>query len=261
MDALQQWWQLPDAARLGLDDLSLYTAESALAIHETSAAVLASRLDAYTPQFQLETAPYRRIQQVLRAARDPLPREGMTTSLVFVTPFVRGPELEDLEAAITEARELNVTVYTLLLADPDELENPLLPNEPSSEETGGQLFLFDPDEGLGNLARRIISEQSQYVVRYTSKANTSGEHSITLLAQSAGAAGNSSPLSFLWTFSLRPSHLNGCLETSSAGQKIRHNRLRKYLQPVRAFAFPSVFLIISPESWSPHHCGLTESRW
>lgn len=197
VDALQEWWQLPDAARLGLDDLSLYTAESALAIHETSAAVLASRLDAYTPQFQLETAPYRRIQQVLRAARDPLPREGMTTSLVFVTPFVRGPELEDLEAAITEARELNVTVYTLLLADPDELENPLTAEmNRLSEETGGQLYLFDPDEGLGNLARRIISEQSQYVVRYTSKANTSGEHSLTLLAQSAGASGNSNPLSF-----------------------------------------------------------------
>jgi pSer/pThr/pTyr-binding forkhead associated (FHA) protein len=197
VDALQEWWQLPDAARLGLDDLSLYTAESALAIHETSAAVLASRLDAYTPQFQLETAPYQRIQQVLRAARDPLPREGMTTSLIFVTPFVRGPELEDLEAAITEARELNVTVYTLLLADPDELENPLtVEMSRLSEETGGELFLFDPDEGLGNLARRIISEQSQYVVRYTSKANTSGEHSLTLLAQSSGSAGNSSPLSF-----------------------------------------------------------------
>jgi len=176
VDALQEWWQLPDAARLGQDDLSLYTAEAELGVHETSAAVLASRLETFTPEFQLETAPYQRIQQVLRAARDPLPREGMTTSLIFVTPFVRGPELEDLEDAITAARELNVAVYTVLLADPDELDNPLTAEMSRlSEETGGELFLFNRDEGLSILARRIIS---------------------ALLAQSSDAAGNSNPLSF-----------------------------------------------------------------
>lgn len=196
-EALLNWWQLPDAARVNLDDLSLYTSEATLAVHETSAAVLASRLAAFSSDFELETFPYQRMLEVLRAANDPLPREGMPTSMIFVSPLVRTPELEDLDSVITAARNSGVTVHTVLLAEGDDVEGPIATEmERLSTETGGSLVVLDPETGLDNLAERVISEQSQYILRYQSRINTSGEHTLALEASAGAAAGTSSAVSF-----------------------------------------------------------------
>ncbi|MBN1267022.1 MAG: FHA domain-containing protein [Anaerolineales bacterium] len=195
--ALFDWWQMPDAARIGLDDLSLYTAESILAEHESTAALLAARLASFIPDYELETFPYLRVQQALRLADDPLPREGMTTSLIFLSPLVRGPELENLEDTILAAQENSVRVFTILLADQADLENPIVEQMGRlSEETGGEMMLFDPELGLTDLAQKVISQQNQYILHFNSQANSSGSHSLTLLARTGGATGNSAAQTF-----------------------------------------------------------------
>jgi len=195
--ALYGWWQLPDAAQVGLDDLSLYTSEAVLAEHQSAAALLASRLAGFTPAFELETDPYRRIQQALLQAHTPLPREGMTSSLIFLTPIVRGPELDAINDTIVAAQELGVRIYTVLLADAADMENPIVTEMSRlSTETGGELMLLEPESGLNDLARKVISQQSQYILHYTSQADTSGSHSLALVAGNAAASGASSPNTF-----------------------------------------------------------------
>lgn len=196
-ESLLAWWRLPEAAQVGVDDWSLVTAEGPLASHEDAAADLAARLDRHQPAFDLPDAGLASLATGLDLAADPLPRPGMATTVVFFTPFLDSLEPVEVENAVGRARELGAPIHVVYLGPEDLLE------EPQSDllrrlavETGGTFRVFNPDQGLGDLARAVQSLRVRYRLRYLSQVRQTGQHEVRLRVRAGTLDLISPPVTF-----------------------------------------------------------------
>jgi hypothetical protein len=196
-DALLEWWQLPEASLLNVDDLSLITAEGAQVIHSQSTADLASSLVHLAPAFKDDISGYDLLLQSLDFTSDPPLQPGMPNHLVFISSLLHIPRDLPLANIVARASETETTIHPVLIGQPEMLELPEAePLTQLAEATGGQLILFDPTQGLNSLASRILSERTQYELTYTSHANTPGSHQVQIRITGDGLDAFSDPLSF-----------------------------------------------------------------
>jgi len=192
--ALLDWWQNPQVTQLGIDDLNLITADMPLVTHSESAAELGSQLAEFIPEYNLETEPIQLLHQALVLASDPTPRPGMPDYVIFITPLIRAPETTDWQNVVDLALETETRIFTVLLADTEDLQNPVVQTlTEMSQLTGGDLILFQPEEGLDSLSALILSNQNQYRIEYRSLANTSGSQNLELTVRVDGME-ESSPI-------------------------------------------------------------------
>ncbi len=179
--ALLVWWRGSGAAEFGSDDLTLVTADGTLVAHSPSSADLASHLRAHQPSYSAPVVDYDLLLRALDFASDPLPRAGMRTFLLFFTPWIEGGNETSLLNAIARAQEADVAVYPILAAPAEVLGLPGAANlQRLAAETGGELLLFDPAQGLEALGERLLEQRTQYQVSYTSRAASSGAHTVRL---------------------------------------------------------------------------------
>jgi len=196
-EALIEWWARADAAAFGIDDLSLISLDGDLVIHSTLAAELSSALNAYEPGFEEEFASFDPLLQALQLSSDTLPRPGMPTLIFFITPLITESQDLPLANTITWAKENGITIYPILVGPIEILEFPEVDNfRLLADATGGEMILFQPEEGLTTLADRIVTLRMLYELSYTSKVNSTGSHNLQVRVTTDGVDVISDPSSF-----------------------------------------------------------------
>jgi pSer/pThr/pTyr-binding forkhead associated (FHA) protein len=178
-EGLLDWWADEETARVGIDDLSLFSAEGSLVTHSSSSAALAAALDSFEPEFIEEDNGFDLLQEALDYTTDPSPRMGMANQIIFITPLIRTPQELPLPNTIARANASNTVINTILVG-PEELldfgesaELQLL-----ADSTGGQFSLFDPVLGFAELENRVLSQRSVYELTFNSQAQVSGIHAL-----------------------------------------------------------------------------------
>ncbi len=176
---LLDWWRRPEFNRVGVDDLSLVTIDDTLQSHSRAAVDLATALDHHQPTFPDEETGYEFLFQALDFTADRPPNIGMPSYLVFFTALSTPPEDTTVMKIITRAHSNETAIYPVLLGEEDVLDQPeaVILNQ-IAEETGGQVILFNDDEGLDQLIDLVISQRTQYSLSYTSQIIDSGPHEI-----------------------------------------------------------------------------------
>jgi hypothetical protein len=178
-NALLEWFALPEYAPLGVDDLSLITAEGVQVAHTRATADIASELGKLAPSFEIDE-DYELLFRALDLTNEPAPTPGMPTYVFFITPLLR-PSLDvPLENIIARALASQTTIYPILVGPPEIMEQAEAEDfQLLAEATGGSLLRFDPEVGLSELAQAMINQRTQYQLTYPSLATSSGPHEIT----------------------------------------------------------------------------------
>jgi len=181
-NAFLTWWQLPEPSQLGVDSLSLLTAEAVLVARSDSSAELATSLNAFEPSFQEELDGYGLLSQALNLVYD-APQGNRPSFILFATPILPSNAELPLDNIIAQANEKDTVIFPIVLASSLDPEQPgLEPLRLIAEATGGQLILYNPQDGLQGLAEQIISFRSVYQLSYPSLIQTGGEHTIQVEA-------------------------------------------------------------------------------
>ncbi|MEA1976808.1 MAG: hypothetical protein U9N80_02790, partial [Chloroflexota bacterium] len=177
--ALLDWWRRPEFNRVGVDDLSLVSIDGTLQSHSEAAVDLATALDHHQPTFPDEETGYEFLFQALDFTADRPPIIGMPSYLVFFTALSTPPEDTTVMNIITRAQSNETAIFPVLLGEEDVLDQPeaAILNQ-IAEETGGQVILFNDDEGLDQLIDLVINQRTQYDLSYTSQIIDSGPHEI-----------------------------------------------------------------------------------
>jgi hypothetical protein len=176
---LLDWWRRPEFNQVGVDDLSLITIDGTLQSHSRAAVNLATALDHHQPTFPDEETGYELLFQALDFTADRPPNIGMPSYLVFFTALPTPPEQTTVMNIITRAHSNETAIFPVLLGEEDVLDQPeaVILNQ-IAEETGGQVILFNDDEGIDQLIDLVISQRTQYSLSYTSQIIDSGPHEI-----------------------------------------------------------------------------------
>ena len=185
--ALIDLWRLPQASLVGVDDLSLLTADGLLVQHSQAAATLASALGNADPSFEETEVGLDLLLQGLDFSADPGEGPPKPGNLVFVTPLLLPSGELSLANAIARAREGGTSVYPVLLAAPESLEDPAVESlRQLAEATGGEFVFFNPEAGLAFLADRVLESRVQYLLTYQSRASQSGTHAVQVRVTGQG---------------------------------------------------------------------------
>ncbi len=196
-EALLDWWQLPEAAPYGSDDLTLVTPDGVLVAHSPTASELAASLDGFQSTFEGDVTDYDLLLQGLDFLSDPPPHPGMLNFLIFITPAIPAGREAALTNALSRAAETGTAIWIVFTGTPEAAQaaeaNGL---RQLAAETGGAFFVFDPASGLAELGERLLENGRQYQLSYASLANEPGEHVIQVAVRLQGAEVVSDPLTF-----------------------------------------------------------------
>ncbi len=178
-DALRTWWQSAAAARVGVDDLSLVTAEGTLALHRPSAAELGARLEEFQPTFDSPSPGSTCCSRPCAARPSNSKPAGRPSHLIFATGLIETPRDLPVAEAVRRANETGTAVHIVLLGPATALELPAAASlRLLAQSTGGVFMLLEPGGSLADLMTRITSQRTQYEVTYTSAARSAGVHSL-----------------------------------------------------------------------------------
>ena len=190
---LLDYWRDPDNSLIGVDDLSLLTADGLLIQHSSSAAELAAVLDQMEPTFEGSISGFDLLLLALDFSDDPLEAEALPSSLVFMTPLIETPRDLPLANAISRASDSATAIYPVLFSSPEGLDLPEVETlKELAASTGGQFLAFDPDGGIEAIADRILNQRYQYEVTFSSRADTSGIHLLQIQVSNAEFESSSS---------------------------------------------------------------------
>jgi hypothetical protein len=177
--ALQDWWRMPEAARIGRDDLTLWTDGGPVVSHSDSAAELASALGALEPTFTRSQNGLEVLQAALATTAGPPPRPGMVNQIVFITPYEAGFSPTSLTSILEQARTSRTSIYPIHIAPADAAELPqTLALQQLAVATGGEYLRFEPGVSLEELAARLLDQRVQYRLTYQSPVNVPGTHKV-----------------------------------------------------------------------------------
>lgn len=178
-DALIDFWGSPASSMIGIDDLSLLTADGLLVQHGRSAAELAAALAFADPTFEEIGSGPDLLLQALDYASDPATPAAMPSHLIFITPMIHSATELPYANAIARAREASTSIHTVLMASEETLEDPAVEDlQQLAQATGGQFILFDPEAGFAFLNESVLGTRTQYRLTYDSRANDSQTHTL-----------------------------------------------------------------------------------
>lgn len=182
--ALLDWWRTLDASPVGVDDLTLMAAEGTLALHVPSAAELAARLDAFRPTFDQPAASLDLLMRALRGPASDDGPAGRPTHILFATGLIETPRDLPVADAVRLANHTGSAIHVLLLGPASALDLPAAASlRLLAHSTGGEFLLLDPGTDLSGLGTRIAGQRLQYLLTYTSPAQSSGTHSLQAVVQ------------------------------------------------------------------------------
>jgi len=196
-EELLDYWRDPDASLIGIDDLSLLTSDGLLIQHSNSAAELAASLDQMEPTFEGSISGFDLLLLALDFSSDPPDDATLPSSLVFMTPLIETPRDLPIANAISRASDSGTAIFPVLFSTEQGLEQPEVePLRELAESTGGQFLAFDPEDGIGAVADRILDQRFQYKVTFSSQADTPGTHLIQVQVKDEGFQTSSPPIRY-----------------------------------------------------------------
>lgn len=196
-DQLTQFWLNEQAGLVGLDDLSLLTADGLLIQHSGSAAELSAALDQLSPSFEGGISGFDLLLLALDFASDPVEPSTVPSSMVFVTPVIETPRDLPLANAISRARDTSTAVYPVLFSNSEVLDEPLIgPLRELAAATGGEFVVSSTETGIEDLADRLLEQRHQYRLSYRSQASSAGPHTLQLVGEIGGAEQASTPITY-----------------------------------------------------------------
>lgn len=178
--ALVGWWGSPGAIPFGRDVYSLTTRGGTLLARRPGAAELASLVDRLEPALALGNPALDLLLRSLQAEATAPADDGLAArALVFVTPLVDIPEDMNLANVVGAAQASSTAIYPVIVAPPDLLQTPAIQGfQTLADQTGGEMILFDPEQGLVPLIDLLEDRRLRYRLTYPSAVNTSGLHSV-----------------------------------------------------------------------------------
>lgn len=196
-DELIHYWRDPQASLIGVDDLSLLTAEGVLIQHSNSAAELSALLDTIEPSFEGGISGFDLVLLALDFSSDPADLGLLPGSLIFITPVIETPRDLPLANAIARAAESGTAIFPVLFSTPETVEPPEVePLRQLAEATGGRFLHYDSEVGLGELANWFLAQRYQYRLSFNSQTSAAGTHSLQVQVAADGLEAVSAPISY-----------------------------------------------------------------
>jgi hypothetical protein len=163
------------------DDLSLVSQAGSVVNHVNAAEFIVA-LNGYQPDFRTSTPNLQSLSTALDVVSTQTPRYGMKRAILFITPQMDNPNLAaTLDTLIQRAVENDVRVFvwyvdanTTFTTTSAALFNNL------AIQTGGTMFQYSGEERFPDLESYFIYLRRTYGLAYTSRLNTSGEHSLSV---------------------------------------------------------------------------------
>jgi hypothetical protein len=177
VEALRLWGEAqPDDSR---DDLSLVSLSGSLINHADVEDWFVS-LNSFKPDFRNSTSNLQTLSIALDTVNAPLPQPGMKRAVLFITPRMDDPNIDNTIAPLIQlAVDSKVRVFVWFI---DAEEFNISPSANAfkllAQQTGGAFFSFSRTETFPDLDTYFAPMRFIYEVKYTSALKTPGEHAL-----------------------------------------------------------------------------------
>ncbi|HEY5731356.1 MAG TPA: hypothetical protein VIS72_14995, partial [Anaerolineales bacterium] len=180
--ALSGWVESqPDDSR---DDLSLVSLSGSLINHAEVDDWFIS-LDSFKPDLRNSTPNLQTLSIALDTANAPTPEPGMKRAVLFITPHMDDPNIDNIIAPLIQrAVESKVRVFVWFI-DAEEFNVSASANAFKSlaQQTDGAFFSFSRTEPFPDLNMYFAPLRHIYEITYTSVLTTSGDHTLGFYIQ------------------------------------------------------------------------------
>jgi hypothetical protein len=183
VEALSQWVNSQPSDTK--DDLSLVSLSGSLITHAGAKDWFVS-LDSFKPDFRNTTPNLQTFSIALDTVTTPTPQPGMKRAILFITPHMDDPDIENTIAPLIQsAVDSKVRVFVWFV-DAESYFPTASANAFRSLalQTGGSFFAFSGIEVFPDLNIDLAPLRRIYTLTYTSALTTSGDHTFALDVES-----------------------------------------------------------------------------
>lgn len=198
-EALRGWLLAWSTSQLepDLDTLSLLVPEGVVVNHEVDPQLWTEGLQNYSPDFNLPPNPLQTLSAAIDNALDPLDREGIGRTVLFLTQGIPEEQQAALQSQIDRAAQAGIRVNIGFINSLNLFEgSDAVRLQAAALQTGGQYFAFSNDEPLPDLNQMFESSRRAYLLEYRSQISTPGTHTITVMVNSDSGELLSNTISF-----------------------------------------------------------------
>jgi len=168
------------------DDLSLVTVAGVIITHARPADWAVS-LTAFQPDFRATTPNLQSLALAFNVALEQPPLPGMKRAILFITPHMDDPALEQtVNAFIQKARESGVRVFVWFVDTDLYFDTPgATAFKALALQSGGSYFAFSGLETLPDPETYFSPLRHLYALSYNSRLSAGGEHSLAVQVNTA----------------------------------------------------------------------------
>lgn len=176
-ESLLNWAAQPqDSAN---DDLSLLDNLGLEVIHQDEKSGWVNALEEMEPVDRETISDLTVLSRAIEVASDPVNQPGMKKVVLFFSHQPTSDVFETIDSLISQAKDNQVQVYTVLVSSPAYFESAGATKLQSlSSETGGKYLTFSGEEPLADLGQLLLPLRTTYLVKYQSSILTSGTHTL-----------------------------------------------------------------------------------
>ncbi len=176
-ESLLNWAAQPqDSAN---DDLSILDNLGLEVIHLDEKSAWVSALEKMEAVERETISDLTVLSRAIEVAADPVNQPGMKKVVLFFSHQPTSDEFETIDSLISQAKDNQVQVYTVLVSSPAYFESSGATKLQSlSSETGGKYLTFSGEGPLADLGQLLLPLRTTYLVKYQSSILTSGTHTL-----------------------------------------------------------------------------------
>jgi hypothetical protein len=178
------------------DDLSLVATGGSLVTHKSLTEWLRN-FSGYQPDSRDGESGPQALNLALDLAEGEPIQPGMKRAILFISAYLPMNTLDGLESIAQRAKESNVQIFIWQVDSTAYLNVPgARAMRALAEQTGGKYILFTGKEELPSLEEYLGPLRNLYKVKYSSKVQTSGAHTLAMQVDVQGQQALSSALNF-----------------------------------------------------------------
>ena len=163
------------------DDLSLIDNLGLERIHVEEKSDWTSALEELDPSLRETASDFNVLARGIEIASDPVSQPGMKKVVLFFSPQPTSDGFEAIDSLISQAKDNQVQVYTILVSSPAFFETAGASKlQTLSVETGGKFLTFSGEEPLADLSQLLLPLRTTYMLKYQSSIVTPGSHTLKI---------------------------------------------------------------------------------
>ncbi|MBN2388666.1 MAG: FHA domain-containing protein [Anaerolineales bacterium] len=179
------------------DDLSLVTSDSYASTHLSSPAAFLDLLAGYQTDARNVAPTLDTLSRAIDIAAEPTPRPDMRRVVLFISPIPDVDAIPILQSLAARADELGVCIHVWIVASRDYFNTTgATALKDVAIRTDGTYFTYSGEETLPDPDSYLAPFRDLYRLTYLSTLTTSGEHSLSVLANLDGQPAVSNPRLF-----------------------------------------------------------------